>query len=554
MWNLEPEIGQSLEAAIPGIFDGQRPNGQFGTDPWICHDQHHIFALAAAWALEEGRYFHDDRLLDAIIAGGDALMEQYDDVGMWTFRKKDGSTWGQVYMPWTYSRWIRCYGLVRDSFSTEARDRWDGALTLGFEGIASTCLERVHNIPAHHAMALYRAGEVLGRMEWCNTASEFMASVVKEQSQYGWWTEHVGPVVVYNFVYVDALGVYYVMSGDENVLPALERAAQFHSDWVYPNGSIVETIDERNPYRPAVSLGNPGFSLSDVGRGFLKQQHRRHIESADGDDPVFDTDYAANMILYCQSGESTPPAGGQDRSVCPMGDKALTVRRRPWFVGLSAFTAEVPENRWIQDRQNFVSVFHDETGLIVGGGNTKLQPLWSSFSVGDTSLLKHAPGDEEPQFRPDGDLLHVPDDVAITSDASEPKISLRYGDVWCYVHLSLDSDDRLELRYGCDETLGQNVEAHLVLMPNVDEPLVLPTGDSVDLFGDRVEIDCGDGGDIEHLGWRVSLPSGARIIWPALPHNPYRKAGDAEITEGRVVVAMSLSDSEPEREVAIKLR
>ena len=33
-------------------------------------------------------------------------------------------------------------------------------------------------------------------------------------------------------------------------------------------------------------------------------------------------------------------------------------------------------------------------GVFLGGGNTKLQPLWSTFTVGDVSLLKHKPGDE----------------------------------------------------------------------------------------------------------------------------------------------------------------
>lgn len=42
---------------------------------------------------------------------------------------------------------------------------------------------------------------------------------------------------------------------------------------------------------------------------------------------------------------------------------------------LSAYHCEPGETRWIQDRQAFVSVFHDDTGLILTGSNTKLQPL-----------------------------------------------------------------------------------------------------------------------------------------------------------------------------------
>jgi len=30
-------------------------------------------------------------------------------------------------------------------------------------------------------------------------------------------------------------------------------------------------------------------------------------------------------------------------------------------------------------------------GLILGGGNTKLQPAWSSFTLGDITILSHRP-------------------------------------------------------------------------------------------------------------------------------------------------------------------
>jgi hypothetical protein len=47
---------------------------------------------------------------------------------------------------------------------------------------------------------------------------QFMAKVVAAQTPGGWWVEHSGPVVAYNFVYVEALGIYYAMSRDAGVL------------------------------------------------------------------------------------------------------------------------------------------------------------------------------------------------------------------------------------------------------------------------------------------------------------------------------------------------
>ena len=51
----------------------------------------------------------------------------------------------------------------------------------------------------------------------------------------------------YDFVYIDALGTYYGMSGDRRVLPALEKAARYHFDFTYPDSRSVETIDGAIP-------------------------------------------------------------------------------------------------------------------------------------------------------------------------------------------------------------------------------------------------------------------------------------------------------------------
>ncbi len=111
-----------------------------------------------------------------------------------------------------------------------------------------------------------------------------MQQVVEVQSPHGWWPEHKGPVVSYNFVYSDSLGVYYGMSGDGRVMEALERAARYHASFTYPDGSAAETVDGRNPYHGGVHLGNPGFSHTARGRGYLAQQHALHMEAGKSSD------------------------------------------------------------------------------------------------------------------------------------------------------------------------------------------------------------------------------------------------------------------------------
>src|SRR2546430_1423097 len=211
-WHFKRQLLPILAEKVPAILKSQdEKTGRFGTGVFIVRDQEPIYALAVAWATKgDGNpYYHSDELLTAIIKGGDALIAEQKPNGMWIFRKKDNSEWGDIYMPWTYSRWIRAFALVRNGMPSDARHRWEKALTLGYSGILKTQLVKpIENITAHDAMGLYLAGKTLDHPDWCDTAKSYMKKVVDAQYPDGYWTEHVGPVMTYGFVYVEAVGTY----------------------------------------------------------------------------------------------------------------------------------------------------------------------------------------------------------------------------------------------------------------------------------------------------------------------------------------------------------
>ena len=301
-WNPRDRFLKTLVDSVPQTLKHQdKASGRFGSKPWVCGDQNVIFPLAAAWAIQDPKnpWYHNAELLEAIMKGGDALIADQDPKGMWTFRKKDNSTWGQTLMCWTYSRWIRAFQLIKDAMPADRRAHWEKGLLLGFKNISRSCLGYVHNIPTHHAMGLYCAGLCFNREDWKKQAKDFMAKAVAAQSPGGWWSEHSGPVVAYNFVYVEALGVYYAMSRDASVLDALRRAAVYHATFTYPNGCAVETVDERNPFHAGVALGNVGFSFTPEGRGWLLRQNELRKWNVDAD-------YAASFLLYGEPGKVAP--------------------------------------------------------------------------------------------------------------------------------------------------------------------------------------------------------------------------------------------------------
>lgn len=545
-WDPNAEFLGRLTGAVKGILASRdAKTGRFGSKPWICNDQNVLLPLAAAWSIknEKNAWYHDARLLEAVMAGGDALVDAQDKDGKWTFRKKDGSTWGQIYMPWTYSRWVRAFLLVKDAMPPDRRARWETGLLKGYQGISRTCLGHVHNIPCHHAMGLYAAGIAFGRDDWKKQAAGFMGKVIAKQSVDGWWSEHVGPVVAYNFVYSDSLGTYCAMSGDKKVLAALRRAAIFHAATTYPNGAIVETVDERNPYHKNIRLGNPGLSMTPEGRGWLRNQHELFGK---GKSKV-SVDYAASMLLYGRTGEAIPIAAGKDRHTWSSKDgKIAVLRKKPWFVVASAYTAKVPQNRWIQDRQNFVSVYHDELGLIVGGGNTKLQPYWSNFTVGDPELLEHKKGDTAPKFTPPPGLMHTPTSATVKVDSDHVRASLMYGKVRCGIDVTCMSDKSVRIVCKTSGPWDNRVEGHVTLFPHTRAEVTSQGGQEVKLGSEPFEWTGGRLGQwVRHAGWQLSAPKGASLFWPKKRHNPYKKAGESTLGDARMVLAFELSRDRP---------
>jgi hypothetical protein len=553
-WNFKQEFLPALLGSVPSILKSQdQATGRFGSGLWLPGDQNVIYPLAAAWALKapNNAWYHDSKLLETIMRGGDALVEAQDKHGQWMFRKKDNSTWGLHYDPWVYSRWVRAYSLIREAMPAERRARWQKALELGYSGIEKHELSHVHNIPSHHALGLFIAGQALHQPEWCAQASAFLAQVAEQQDPNGFWSEHLGPLINYNLVYLDALGTYYGITHDAKVLQAVQRATRFHANFTYPDGSNIETVDERNPYSKRFALPNVGFSFSPEGRGYLREQWLRLKDQH----ALASADTLASLLLYGEEGPGCPPPGlSRDSTFLTQDGRASVLRQGSWCACLSAYAGPVSSSRWIQDRQNLVSLFHQKTGLILGGGNTKLQPLWSTFTVGDTSLLKHQPGDEKPKFSPPAGLLHVPARAALEGNGR--RLRLEYAQTVCSVELGLGEPNRARLHYSVQ--LASNnppVEAHLTFLPALGENWSTASGKSGRLGAQPFKLTAAEAGAwFEHNGWRVELPPQSSLNWPVLPHNPYRKDGRAAPGEGRIVLTAPFSTTVTSQDIVVSVQ
>ncbi len=566
----------ALEAKVDPILSSGRPNGQFGTEPWIVRDQDVTLTLAILYKSGLSRFQGDPVLLEAVAAGGRYLRKRQDEKGMYLFNKKDNTEWGMIYMPWTYLRWMVAYDLISEDLAEADRVIWEDGLVLGYSGISELELSSasniypgplpfeappkegeiipwIHNIPSHHASGLYLAGQRFGRPEWMQQAVTYMHGVVDYQSEYGWWTEHVGPVVLYNRVYLEALALFYNFSRDEEVKGALERGNTFHFNYTYPDCSSIETVDERNPsppveevddgkggivYRPKIMPVHPGMLYSDDGRALLGSI-LEELESRGT--PEVDN---AEFLLLCLPDElddprlkATPPSRYR------MGQESLLVREAPWLVSYSGYCAPRTPNRFIQDRQNLLSIFHRETGLIIGGGNTKLQPRWSTMTVGDIALVSPEGSTRETPLAPESDLAYVPESVSI--EETDPRawtMRISTGGAVMVVGTKILSDQSLVITARLEKAApdGRKTAAHLTFIRYGESQVQFSDG-STAILGEEAFERSGVA-SIGYHGWNLTLPEKARVSWPVLPHNPYMGDGRAQIAEGRLVVSLPMDN------------
>jgi hypothetical protein len=541
-----------LEKAVPEILATQNQStGRWGKGPVVITEQNPIFLLSVAWSQHYpgNKFYHDPKVLTAIIRGGDFLISQQKPDGQWVFRTKDGSEWGDIYMPWTYSRWIRAFALIKEAMPADQRDKWAKGLQLGFSGLAKKGLHGdkhfIENIPGHDAMAMWLAGKIFHRDDWTNAATSYLHKLIAAQDPGGFWTENLGPVVNYNFVYMETLGAYYAMSHDPLALPALKRGVLFHANFTYPDGRRVETIDERNAYDSEIEMPGPSFSFSALGRSYILQQY----ELKQSHHQEIGPDNAAAFIMYAQDGPTGSTPASVDHQFILGNNDAMVLRQKPWFICLSAYHTPVYDDRWIQDRQNFLSIFHDSTGLIIGGGNSKLTPLWSTFTAGDTNLLSHHAGETDPKFIEPQGLIHVPNDLKLLP--KQLALAGDYGNAHCTLRVKIENANTAQIHYALLNSSSLDIAAHLTLMPKLAARWRWEAQKHGTLGKTPVHLSAATPSTFSLDGWSVTIPAGASLDWPVLPYDQYVKDGTAPLSQGRIVVTIPLGRTPRQQTVTL---
>ncbi len=486
--------------------------------------RHFPYAILAPAVLFAQRHpqnarYRDPALLGLAVRIGDLLASE-NEKGV--YEPRLDSDW-DTYM------WLEAYRLLERDLGAERRARWRREIEKNVALLVPETKERldfpwyhspfIGTSPNHYAQwasILHFAGRVFGNREWEQLGAAVLRRFATvEQSPDGYWGEHnnSGPTPGYNHLTLTALALYYEYTRDPAVLPALRRAAEFHINYTYPDGTTVELLNDRNRYWGVSAWGQ--FAFTNFAEG------RRYAEFLTGffrpdDLPMDVLGRLAQDALYYHAGPAKPIPQDLPRYRHRMTVPAGIRKSGAWTVALSGLmSTQAVNNQFYLDRQSCLSVFHQQLGLIITGANSKRQPELATFSE---RLL--------------GQTFHLPVSTRLQMDESVDRLSLAYNTFFSDLYIPVPAGDELSFRFAITGkgSPSQDPRLTLQLCLKPGERLETGAGKVLTVGPEHVELSPEDlGGSIRHHGWTLKTDAAARLVWPVFPFNPYANAPEKDL-------------------------
>jgi hypothetical protein len=523
--NAEPEAGLSVLEARPGW----RHFASAILIPTVLFTKSH----------PENKYYGDIRMLQLAERIGDMLADE----------NKKGNYTPRGDSDWDTYMWLEAYRLLESSLGEDRRTIWRQALLENLSLIEPKLLicknyprynaPFIITSPNHYAIyasTLLVAGHVFGNQEWKQLATGVLHRFVREeQSPDGFWGEHsqAGPTTGYDYLTETQIALYWEYSNDQEALKALRRSTDFHMYYTYPDGTPVETINDRNRYWDVSMWGHFGFSNFPDGRRYAA--FLTSFFSKDGD--IQSMSRIAQNVLYFHEGDMEPIPQDKSSYVHTMQVPAGIRKTGPWVVCLSGLIE--PEdiiNNFFLDRQGNFSIFNRKQGLIITGANSKHQSDLATFTETISNQIVHMPMSSNLQMNDGTDQL-----------------ALAYNTFFVVLEVPTPSEKRIEFSFLTTYKWG-DARSQLNIQLVLKAGLTFETASGIETVLGKERIDLsGDeiGESIMHNGWVLHLPRGAHLTWPVFPYNPYTDSPETSLDHAIGILSVPLKEEDQEIRFAI---
>jgi len=524
-----------------GRFSGE-PEQE--SDEWNFYDQQFILPAGLLYTAEHpaNPWRGSDRLWEAILRNGRHLVSRVAADGSMTWRL-GGVVLSQPFVCQRLTcAWLLAWRRLRDLLPEADAAAWRDTITRACQWLWNRHLwprREVVRFTSHdvgtgtnhfslYLSLIWLAGSELGRPDWVGLASGLMRRLIADQRPGGYWEEHQGPALGYNYLTYHGVEEYTAWSGDEAGLGALRAGLDLHQHWTYPDGVPVECIDGRMRHlRTPMMWGLAGFTRWPDGRGyarFLIERLRARRRDLSGETVA----RLAEAYLLLKEGEEAAPPPERAAYRATLDEASVIRKEGPWVVALSGqCSSPWPENQFCLDRQALVSVWRAGAGLVVDGSNSKLQPELATFC------------------RSGGRADHLPLEARLGSAGDEDQVRYRYASFNAQARARILGPGAVELRFRARGEGGEPITLTLVPHISFGESFAVAGGREIALGEDGFALGPAEhGGAIVFRGVRMHLPEQARIEYPVSPFNSYSADNTSPPSANRLVVRCPLAGGE----------
>ncbi|MDX2032190.1 MAG: hypothetical protein SF339_16065 [Blastocatellia bacterium] len=485
------------------------------------HFPYAILAPAVLYAKRhpQNPHYRAPQMRDLAIRIGDLLANEHEK-GL--FEPRGDSDW-DTYM------WLEAWRILQSDLGPARRARWQRCLEENVVLVFSDAAERYdfawYNSPytgtspnhyALYAANLLLAGRLFGNRTWEELGLKILRRFsLTEQTSDGYWGEHSrsGPTIGYNHLTLSAVALYWEYARDPAALAALRRATTFHENFTWPDGTPVETVNDRNRHWGVSAWSHFAFSNFPDGRryaefltGFFRPETLT-MESLGR---------LAQGALYYHEGPASPIPQDRPQYSRQMNIPAGIRKTAPWVVALSGIIdTQAINSQFYLDRQAHLAIFHEKLGQIISGANSKRQPELATFSE---KLL--------------GQVVHMPLSSRLQMSDRQDRLSLAFNTFFSDLYIPRPDGEELSFKFVISGrgTPAEEPRLTLQLRLHPGETLETGAGRRLTLGADRIELNAAAiGGWIRHHGWTMKVDPAAQLIWPVYPHNPYANAPETKI-------------------------